>query len=276
MIGWFEALLLGIVQGITEYLPVSSSGHLVIAQHLFGIEEPALFFDIILHMGTLSAVVWYYFGDLNVMAQKSLSAISKIGKGESLKDICKADDSVWFVVVIMIATVPTGLIGVLFKEDFEGIFNNVTLVGYMLLVTGFLLLITIRRGEKGKGDGEIKIRDALIIGLVQGLSITPGISRSGSTIAAALLLGIKRESAAKFSFLMSLPSILGALVLQARDGLGAVDPVSAGIGFTASTITGCVCLSFLVAIVKRGGLAWFSIYCFAAGLFTLFFIVGSS
>jgi undecaprenyl-diphosphatase len=273
MIGWFEALLLGVVQGITEYLPVSSSGHLVIAQHLFGMKEPALFFDIILHMGTLSAVVWYYYGDLRVMAIKSFSAISKIGKGESLKDICKADDSLWFVVAIVIATIPTGFIGVLFKEDFEKIFNNVTLVGYMLLVTGFLLLITIRRGENGKGDGEIKIRDALVIGLVQGLSITPGISRSGSTIAAALLLGIKRESAAKFSFLMSLPSIVGALVLQARYGLDAIDPVSAGIGFTASTITGCICLAFLVAIVKRGGLAWFSIYCFAAGLFTLFFIV---
>lgn len=269
MIDWFEALILGVVQGATEYLPVSSSGHLVIFQHLFGLDEPALLFDIVLHVATLLAVLWYYRRDIADLIRQSLAAVRALSQGESWANVQTAFPGFRLAWLIVLGTVPTALIGVTLQDTFEALFGSLKTVGFMLGVTGFILLMT-RFGSKGeRGIGEMKASDALIIGLVQGLAITPGISRSGSTIAVALLLGIKKETAARYSFLLSVPSIVGALILKLGDAGEGVSLGATVVGFVAALVTGYFCLALLVQLVKRGKLAWFAPYCFVAGLFAL-------
>ena len=271
MIDWLEALLLGIVQGATEYLPVSSSGHLVIAQHLFGLEEPALFFDIVLHLGTLVAVVWYYRRDLVELVLETFAALRNLASGHSWKETLKSYPGFRFALLIVVGTIPTAVIGLAFEDTFERLFGSVRLVGVMLIVTGVVLLLTRLSRGVGRDAAAMTWVDALIIGVVQGVAITPGISRSGITIGAALLLGIERETAARYSFLLSIPSILGALLLRlngADDGVGTSALV---LGFGAAALTGYFCLALLVRVIKRGRLSWFAPYCFALGLLALVF-----
>ena len=271
MINWLEALVLGIVQGATEYLPVSSSGHLVIAQRLFGLEESALFFDIVLHFGTLLAVVWFYRADLVKLASEAFAGLRNLVSGHSWNETLESYPGFRFALLIVVGTIPTALIGHTFEETFERLFGSVRLVGLMLIVTGTVLLLTRLARSGGRDAAEMTWVDALTIGVVQGLGITPGISRSGITIAAALLLGIERETAARYSFLLSVPSILGALVHRMSgvdDGVGTTALV---VGFGAAALTGYFCLSLLVRLVKRGRLSWFAPYCFALGLLALVF-----
>ena len=271
MIDWMEALVLGIVQGATEYLPISSSGHLVIAQHLFGLEEPALFFDIVLHLGTLVAVVWYYRKDIVELFRETLSGLRHLASGHSWKETLTSFPGLRFALLIAVGTVPTAVIGVTFEDTFEQLFGSVRIVGFMLMVTGVVLLLTRRSRPVGRSAEGMTWVDAVIIGIVQGVAITPGISRSGITIGAALLLGIERETAARYSFLLSIPSILGALLLRlkgAEDGVGTAALV---LGFGAAALTGYFCLALLVRVVKRGRLSWFAPYCFALGLLAVIF-----
>jgi undecaprenyl-diphosphatase len=269
MIDWMEALVLGIVQGATEYLPVSSSGHLVIAQHLFGLEEPALFFDIVLHLGTLIAVVWYYRKDIVELVTETFAGLRYLGSGHSWKETAAAFPGLRFVILMVIGTVPTAVIGITFEDTFEQLFGSVQVVGFMLIMTGVVLLLTRLSRGAGRDAAAMTWVEALIIGIVQGIAITPGISRSGITISAALLLGIERETAARYSFLLSIPSILGALLLRlngAEDGIGTAALV---LGFVAAALTGYFCLALLVRVVKRGRLSWFAPYCIALGLLAL-------
>lgn len=269
MIDWLEALVLGIVQGATEYLPVSSSGHLVIAQHLFGLEEPALFFDIVVHLGTLVAVVWYYRKDIAELVRETLAGLRHVASGHTWKDALKEFPGLRFALLIAVGTVPTAVIGITFEDSFERLFGSVRLVGLMLILTGIVLLLTRLTRNGGRDAAGMTWVDALIIGVVQGLAITPGISRSGITIATALMLGIERETAARFSFLLSIPSILGALMLrfgEVNDGVGTTALV---VGCSAAALTGYFCLALLVRVVKEGRLSWFAPYCFGLGLLVL-------
>ena len=269
MIDWFEALILGVVQGATEYLPVSSSGHLVIFQHLFGLEEPALLFDIILHVGTLVAVLWYYRKDVGDLIRQSLVAIRGLMRGDSWSEVQKTYPSFRLAWLILLGTIPTAFIGFMFQDTFEGLFASLGTVGYMLWITGLILLIAHFSPQGNRRVGEMRPSDALLIGFVQGLAIAPGISRSGATIAIALILGIEKETAARYSFLLSVPSIIGALILRIGDAGSSVGVGVASVGFLAALVTGYLCLALLVQLVKRGKLAWFAPYCFAAGLFAL-------
>jgi len=269
MIDWFEALVLGVVQGATEYLPVSSSGHLVIFQHLFGLTEPALLFDIVLHVATLLVVLWFYRRDIVDLLHQSLAAVGELARGETWSASQRKYPGFRLAALIVVGTIPTALIGITLQETFEALFGSLRIVGAMLWVTGLILLATrfATRGERGIGD--MKWVEALLIGLVQGLAITPGISRSGSTIAVALLLGIQRETAARYSFLLSVPSIVGALILELGDAGNSVGLAATLLGFAAALLTGYFCLAFLVRIVKKGKLAWFAPYCFLVGLLAL-------
>lgn len=266
MIDWFEALVLGVVQGATEYLPVSSSGHLVLFQHLFGLTEPALLFDIVLHVATLLVVLWFYRQDIVDLVRQSLAAIGDLARGGAWSEAQTRFPGFRLAVLIVVGTIPTAVIGVTFQDTFEALFGSLRAVGVMLWVTGLVLLATrfATRGERG--TAEMKPVDALLIGIVQGLAITPGISRSGSTIGVALLLGIQRETAARYSFLLSVPSIVGALLLKIGDAGGSVGLTATILGFAAALLTGYFCLVFLVRIVKKGRLAWFAPYCFLVGL----------
>ena len=269
MIDWLEALVLGVVQGATEYLPVSSSGHLVIFQHLFGLTDPALLFDIVLHVATLLAVLWYYRRDIFELIRQSSAALIQLSRGGSWSQLQRENPGFRLAWLIVIGTVPTAIIGITLQDTFETLFGSLRIVGVMLWVTGLILLSTRMAGRGSRDIGEMKVIDALLIGLVQGLAITPGISRSGSTIAVALLLGIRNETAARYSFLLSVPSIIGALVLKIGDTTSDVGGTAMALGFVAALISGYFCLVFLVRIVKQGRLAWFAPYCFAMGLLAL-------
>ncbi len=200
----FETILLGIIQGLTEFLPVSSSGHLVIFEHLLGFKEPEILLNVSLHLGTLLAVCIYFRSDLQKMIQELWAWVapgSKPGPGLGPHAL--------LALMVVVGSVPTAFIGLIFKDPLEDLFGSVTTVGIMLLVTGVIVGVTkfISR-DHGKWD-RVGIWMALAIGTVQGLAIIPGISRSGSTIVCALLLGLKRETAGRFSFLLSIPASLG-------------------------------------------------------------------
>ena len=240
MIDKTQALSLGAIQGVTEYLPVSSSGHLVIAQSLLGMKEPELFFDIVLHIGTLSAVIWYYNKDISLILKELYIATAALVRGDGWQMVSQRYPGFKTAWLIILGTIPTAAIGLFFKEDFEKMFASPKLVGGALLVTAVVLFLTRYTSDRGRTIESFRIGDALVIGLIQGLSITPGLSRSGLTISAALFLGIDRETAARFSFLLSIPSILGALVLQFELGANDTGVTAMVIGLTASAITGAL------------------------------------
>ncbi len=266
MLGTIEAIILGLVQGATEYLPVSSSGHLVIAQHLFGLEEPVLFFDIVLHLGTLLAVVGYYRRDIMEIVLETLGGLRDLWERQRPADVLEKRPAFQLGLMIVLGTIPTAVLGLAFEETFERLFGSVRWVGFMLMATGVVLALTrlTDGGEEGRTMPTWK--DALIIGFVQGLAITPGISRSGSTIAAALFLGMERSQAARYSFLLSLPSIIGALILKIGDPAEGVGTLALSLGFVSAAISGYFCLALLVRLVKKGRFSWFAPYCLAIGL----------
>jgi len=271
---WLQAALLGVVQGLTEFLPVSSSGHLVLFQQWLGESffavEQAVLFDLVLHVGTLLPVLWYYRADIGRIVT------SWTGGGEKAQEPgvmgwLRADPDRWLAFLVVVGTVPTGLIGVGFKDVFESLFHGVQPVAIALLITGALLLATKWRSGGEANALTIGIGAALLIGLAQGLAITPGISRSGTTIAVALFLGFERSLAARFSFLLSIPAILGAVVLIAKDGvtMDGASMAALAVGFVASMLVGYGALVMLVALVKRGGLHRFTWYLWPLGLAAL-------
>lgn len=248
------------VQGLTEFLPVSSSGHLVLGQRLLGFTEPALMFDIAVHVGTLVAVVGVFWRDL-----------WSILRGLFVWDDDEGREGRRLLWLVVLGSIPTAIIGLLFKDLFESMFSSLLTVGVALLITGWLLLATALVRSPGRPLERMGAWRALLIGLVQGLAITPGISRSGSTISVALLLGVNRRVAAHYSFVMSIPAILGALVLQLHE-LGA--PTTAQLspmimGFITAAISGYLALRTLLKIVQAGAFHWFAPYCFAVGLLAL-------
>ncbi|RJO66263.1 MAG: undecaprenyl-diphosphate phosphatase [Myxococcales bacterium] len=259
-----DALILGIVQGLTEFLPVSSSGHLVLGHHLLGMQEPDVFFDVVLHVGTLAAVFLFYRRELLGLCRAALSFL-----GRPLPDPAHplaAERRL--LLYIFVATAPTGLIGVLFKDTFEAAFGSLVAVGAMLWTTAALLVttrFTFRRA------GTLTWRRALALGVVQGLAILPGLSRSGSTISAAMLGGVSAEEAMRFSFLMSIPAILGAVTLKAADAdFAALSPAPFAVGLFVSAVVGYLALVVLARAVKSGRLYLFSFWCGAAGALALY------
>jgi len=267
VIGWLQALVLGTIQGATEYLPVSSSGHLVIAEHLFGFREPTLFFNIVLHVGTLSAVFVYYRRDLRDLVQETVAGAKDLIAGRPVAVVLSARPEFRLALLIVVGTIPTGTIGLLFNETLEGLFGSVLWTGVLLTVTGTVLFLT--RWAPEEPGRKLGIVMALVIGTVQGLAIAPGISRSGTTIATALFFGVGREEAARFSFLLSIPSILGALLIESGGASNGVGAAALMVGFFFAAATGYLCLALLVRMVKRNRLSLFSYYCWALGLLVI-------
>lgn len=256
-ISTWEALFLGTLQGLTEFIPVSSSGHLVLFQSLLGLKEAPLFFDVMLHFGTLLAVMTCFRRDLAVIARETYGVLSKNEKGGPEKKLL-----LW----IVLGTIPTGLMGIVLKDWFESFFSRPKTVGTMILVTGILLWLTKWIKKEGRSLEEMTWRDAVLIGVAQGIAIMPGISRSGATISVALFLGLHRELAGKFSFLLSIPAILGATLLEAPK-VGAIgDPFSALIGAACASGVGYVSLKFLMRMIKLGAVGSFAYYCWAVGI----------
>ncbi len=251
-----QAIFLGIVQGLTEFIPISSSGHLVFFQSLFGMKEPQIFFDVMLHLGTLLAVVVFFRTDIWKIAQE-LGAI--------LKKRHKNSSRVKLFLLIIIATIPTGLMGLLFKDWFESFFSKPKVVGGMLLITGLVLWLTRWTKKEGRPLGQMQWIDAILIGIAQGVAIIPGISRSGATISTGLFLGLDRELSGKFSFLLSIPAILGATFLEFRKMDTGQELLTILMGTAIAFGIGVLCLFFLMKIIKMGKIFNFSYYCWSLG-----------
>lgn len=258
---WFEALILGLIQGLTEYLPVSSSGHLAIGSALFGIEgEENLAFTIIVHVATVLSTL--------VILWKEIEWI--------FKGLFKfqMNDETRYVINIIVSMIPIGIVGVFFKDKVEAIFGSgLLIVGCCLLVTA--LLLSFSYYYKPRQKEKISLKDAFIIGLSQACAVLPGLSRSGTTIATGLLLGNSKEKLAQFSFLMVIPPILGEALLDAlkmmkgEDIAGDIPSISLIVGFLAAFVSGCVACKWMINIVKKGKLIYFAIYCAIAGAVTL-------
>jgi len=273
----FSGTLLGILQGITEFLPVSSSGHLVLAQHLLHMKGQNLLMDIWLHFGTLLAIVIVFRQSILRLIRGALRGTAQ-GKIFS-KDYLKSPEGqdAYLFLLIVIAMIPTGIVGVFFKDSLETLFEgSLSLLGLAFFFTAILLFITRFRGKVSGGIGtrvSITPWQALIVGVAQGIAIIPGVSRSGSTIAVALLLGISREQSGEFSFLIVMPAILGAMLLESLHGLSAVCSPAflfpALAGMIAAWLVGIVALRVLLNIVNHGKLYRFSFYCFFIGVLAL-------
>lgn len=245
----FKYILLGAVQGLTEFLPVSSSGHLLIAQNLLGLSGEEIALAIVLHLGTLIAVVVFFFKEiLEVLRDKA------------------------YLALVILVTFITGVIGLIGKDFFEGLFSSTKAVVVSFLITGVILLLT--RNFMSAKNEKIGTKDALILGFTQAIAILPGISRSGITISTLLFRKIEKEACFKFSFLISIPLILGATLLEIRKIGSALEGnlVNLTAGFVASVICGLIALFILKAVIKRAKFYYFGYYCILVALLTLIFI----
>ena len=255
---WFEAIVLGLIQGFTEFLPISSSGHLEIAKSLFGIDPEANFyFTIAVHGATvLSTIV--------VFRKEIIELINGILK-------FKMNDETSYVLKLIVSMIPVGIAGLLLKDPIEKMFNgNIIFIGFMLLFTSMLLASAhfIR-----KKDREIGYLDALVIGIAQAIAVIPGISRSGATISTGLMIGNSKDKIARFSFLMVLAPVIGANILEIMSGKVNPGSTSAGIviiGFLAAFISGYLACRWMIGLVKKSKLIWFSVYCLIVGLLSIF------
>ncbi len=271
-----DALILGIVQGLAEYLPVSSSGHLAIFREILGVElsgADSLQFDVALHVATVLSTIVILWREFAPMCVSFFT--------------WRRDANFYYVCKILVSCIPIGIVGVFFKDDIEAIFGEgIRVVGFCLLATAALLAFSYfyrtrpeaesgRKGALTRSGRNITWLDAFVIGCAQAVAVLPGLSRSGTTIATGLIIGDKREEMARFSFLMVIIPILGEALLDVKDMLfpdentvaaGAVEFAPLIVGFLASFIVGCVACKWMLEIVRKGKLIWFAVYCLIVGL----------
>ena len=255
-----QAILLGLVQGATEFIPVSSSGHLVLVPWLLGWPAPGVAYDVLAHLGTLVAVVLYLRREIGALLR---------GGWESLHTFRIQTTEARLFWLLILSAIPGGLMGYLWSDFFEHLFGSPQLVSLLLIVTGLVLFFSERLGRRSMTLEKMSPAQALVIGLAQGCAIAPGLSRSGATIAAGILCGFERKEAARFSFLMSIPIIAGAAGAQviklSQSGPGA-QALHLGLGFMAALLSGYMAIRFLLKHLQTHGLRGFSYYCWGAGL----------
>ena len=268
---WWEGILLGLIQGLTEFLPVSSSGHLVIGEELLGIENEygGTTFEVFVHFGTVLSITVIFFSYLRKML---IEGIASISKPKSWRENYEAKEGFRMSVHIALTMIPTGIIYILFKDVIEEAFTSARFACGMLLITGILLLFTMIRGSQ---SGRITWWKSLAIGTAQSFAMMPGISRSGSTIAMALYFGTKREEATRFSFLMSVPVIVAATALDLIDvirGDEIMNWTPLLLGMLTAFVSGILAIKTMMVIVQKERLHWFAFYCLFVGIVGLIFL----
>ncbi len=286
-----EAVLMGLIQGVTEFLPVSSSGHLALFQIAFDLDEVGLLFDCLLHLGTLIAVFAVYYKDIWKMICAGFAIIgdffANVGvafshmSGNKEKPYRRVISNSYrkFVMLVIVSTIPTGIIGIVASDLIEYASTVLIVPGICLIITSFLLFIADRCKEGSKTPKHVTYTNAFVIGMCQGVATMPGISRSGTTITACLLSGFDRKFAVKYSFIMSIPAILGSLVLQLfkldNVQLDANQWMYYGIGTAVAAIVGYICIKIMLYVVRQKKYTIFSIYCLIVGIISIavFFIV---
>jgi undecaprenyl-diphosphatase len=250
--GIFEAVILGLIQGLTEFLPVSSSGHLVLLQQVMGLENVPIFFDTMLHFGTLIAVVVVLFSEIIQIFRHPVK--NHLG-------------------MLILATIPAAAVGYLWSDYFESVFRSGSLLGICFLITAVIITVSELIASRINAQRQITIKSALSMGLMQAVAILPGVSRSGSTIAGGLFMGVDRVRAAKFSFLLSIPIILGSILSSgktaAEAGLGDVSVVTIVVGTIVAAVAGFFAVKFMLAIIAKTKLYGFAVYVAALGAFLL-------
>lgn len=269
---FFSAIFLGFVQGLAEFLPISSSGHLAVFQEFLGlmnVEEENLFFDVLLHLGTLAAVFVAYWGEIKALILEFFTMIGarKLPRGEKPDGLSRR-----MILFLVLATLPLFLV-LPIKDKVEGLYTNTFFIGGAFLVTGTVLFLSDRMNRGGKDLKTATVLDALVVGIGQAIAVVPGLSRSGTTISCGLARGFSREFAVKFSFLLSIPAVLGANILSL------IDAVQAGIdwslmpmylvGVISAAVFGYLAIWLLKFITRKGSFGGFCFYCWGAGLVTL-------
>jgi len=266
MSAW-HSIVLGIVQGLTEFLPVSSSGHLVIAQKIFGL-EPDLGFIVLMHLGTLLAVLAYFRKDIIDLVRGFFSGLMTMAD-EHPRAVYHSNTSFKLSCFLVLGTASTAVIALLFKDIFEGFFSSSLWVGFFLLVTGCVLVLAELAGRGGRFPPQMNFLDSILIGAAQGLAIAPGLSRAGATISAALALNLERKFAARFSFLLAIPAILGAGLLEMRSFSCSADLPVMMLGMISSFISGYLAIKFFMYVISRTSLRFFACYCFIVGALSI-------
>lgn len=273
---YMSAVLMGILQGVAEFLPISSSGHLALFQHFFGVEnyeETQMFFTVLLHLGTLISVFVYYWHDILDMIREFFLLLGSLFSRKGTHEIRNTPPARRMVLLIIVATLP--LFGILPVKDYiESAMNNVTFVSAALIATGFILFFSDRMARGRKTARTATMTDALLVGCAQAFGTLPGISRSGSTISAGLLRGYDRNFAVRFSFLMSLPAVLGANILTLKDAIeeGGIDTTLLPIylvGMVVAAVVGYFAIRLVNLLADKGKFGAFAWYCWAAGAASL-------
>ena len=262
-----QGIIIGIVQGLTEFLPVSSSAHLVFIQKILGVES-SLAFDTFLHLGTLIAVLWFFRYDIYKMLMSWVASLQDILQGR-FKEGFYEDPYKRLAWYVILATIPVAMVGVLFEDSVDALFSGALYVpAFFLFVTGTILYLSQRMTSGEINYNTITKKEALFMGLGQACAILPGLSRSGTTIAAGLTIGLNKEFAAKFSFILSIPAILGAFVLQLKDIGSAMDAnfLPVFLGFIASIIAGYMAIKWMLDLIQNKSLDIFAYYCWLMGL----------
>lgn len=282
---YLQSMIMGLVQGLTEFLPVSSSGHLAIFEKLFGMEEPGTAFDVLLHLGTLVAVFVVYFSDIKKLVVEGCKLLAdffynivQLIKGMIRKEEVhyrRVINSAYrkFVLLVLISTIPTGIIGIYIKDTVDIVKSDLLIVGMCLLITACLLVICDMSEEGKKKPKNVSYADALAVGIAQGAATLPGISRSGTTIAICTKLGFDRRFAVKYSFILSIPAILGAAVLELPEFATEIKAGTSLGPYIAGTIvaalTGYICIKSLLRIVCKKKMKYFAGYCVLAGIVSI-------
>lgn len=272
-----KAIIMGLIQGLTEFLPISSSGHLAIFGNLLDLQTGGILFEVLLHVGTLVAVFIAFYQDIWELILAGFSLLAGLGQailGKIKWAEVLNEDRKYFVVYILLSMLPTAMIGILLKKTIEAAYTSTLFPGIGLLLTGLILLYShrIKKGEKEVKD--MTGLDSLFLGLAQGIATLPGISRSGLTIVAGRLRGLHPEWAVKFSFIMSIPAILGAALLEMKDGLGeSLGGNMLGmylLGALVAALSGFACIKWLLKLIQKGKLYYFAYYCFLMGGLAIF------
>lgn len=291
-----EAIILGFIQGVAEFLPISSSGHLAIFKNFFGLEEAGIAFDILLHVGTLVAVFICFWSDIWELIVNGVGIVIDASKNIGIyfsnlfnknkedytkKEYVEVISTPFrrYVMLIIVATIPTGIMGILLKDLIESVSATLIVPGICLLMTSVILLIADNTKDGHENEENVSYKKAGFVGICQGFATMPGISRSGTTVTACLLAGMDRAFAVKFSFIVSIPAILGAAVLDVPDlfetNLTSGDLVNYAVGTLVAAVVGYICIKTMLKIVRNKKFKVFSIYCAVMGLISIvgFFLI---
>lgn len=274
--GYIEAIVLGLVQGLSEFLPISSSGHLALLQSLFEInEDKVIFFAVLLHIGTLVSIFVVYHKDIYALIKELFLLFKDIFTGKGLRIEERPIRKLG--IMIIVSSIPTAIMGLLFSDYIDKIFGSLTVIAICWIITGFILLFSEKLKNNKKEIEGMKYRNAIFIGICQGLAIMPGISRSGSTIVGSLVTGLKREFAVEFAFLISIPAILGSAILEFPKAIKAgIEPSTIGpmiVGFLVAAISGYFAITTMIKIVSKHKMRYFSYYVWIIGLGTFIYSI---